>query len=75
MIVLLLTLFVTPLWFLLVKDPEELHESLRFLLIGDEYYVPLILQLLLVELIIDVLKLASLNTPDVLSNSFSMLGA
>ena len=58
-----------------VKDPEELHESLRFLLIGDEYYVPLILQLLLVELIIDVLKLASLNTPDVLSNSFSMLGA
>ena len=37
MIVLLLTLFVTPLWFLLVKDPEELHESLRFLLIGDEY--------------------------------------
>ena len=75
MIVLLLTLFVTPLWFLLVKDPEKLHESLRFLLIGDEYYVPLILQLLLVELIIDVLKLASLNTPDVLSNSFSMLGA
>ena len=75
MIVLLLTLFVTPLWFLLVKDPEELHESLRFLLIENEYYVPLILQLLLVELIIDVLKLASLNTPDVLSNSFSMLGA
>ena len=34
-----------------------------------------ILQLLLVEFIIDVLKLASLNTPDVLSNSFSMLGA
>ena len=74
-LVLLLTMFITPLWFLLVKDPEELHESLRFLLIGDEYYVPLILQLLLVELIIDVLKLASLNTPDVLSNSFSMLGA
>ena len=37
--------------------------------------MPLILQLLLVEFIIDVLKLASLNTPDVLSNSFSMLGA
>ena len=36
---------------------------------------PLIVQLLLVELIIDILKIASLNTPDVLSNSFSMLGA
>ena len=37
--------------------------------------MPLIVQLLLVELIIDILKIASLNTPDVLSNSFSMLGA
>ena len=43
--------------------------------VQDEYYVPLIVQLLLVELIIDILKIASLNTPDVLSNSFSMLGA
>ena len=29
----------------------------------------------MVEFLIDVLKLASLNTPDTLSNSFSMLGA
>jgi len=75
MAVLLLTVFVTPVWYLLVKNPDTLHENLHFLLIQDEYFVPLIIQLLLVELIIDVLKLASLNTPDVLSNSFSMIGA
>ena len=75
MVVLLLTVFVTPVWYLLVKNPDSLHENLRFLLVQDAYYVPLIIQLLLVELIIDVLKLASLNTPDVLSNSFSMIGA
>ena len=75
MAVLLLTVFVTPVWYLLVKNPDSLHENLRFLLVQDAYYVPLIIQLLLVELIIDVLKLASLNTPDVLSNSFSMIGA
>ena len=74
-LVLLLTMFITPLWYLLVKNPDTLLENLRFLLVQDEYYVPLIVQLLLVELIIDVLKLASLTTPDVLSNSFSMLGA
>lgn len=73
--VLFMTLFVTPLWYLLVKTPERLGEGLRFLAIESEYFVPLILQLFLVELIIDVLKLASLNTPNVLSNSFSMLGA
>ena len=75
MVVLLLTVFVTPVWYLLVKNPDTLHENLHFLLVQDAYYVPLIIQLLLVELIIDVLKLASLNTPDVLSNSFSMIGA
>ena len=59
-----------------IRDsPDTLHENLHFLLVQDAYYVPLIIQLLLVELIIDVLKLASLNTPDVLSNSFSMIGA
>lgn len=73
--VLFLTMFITPLWYLLVKSPHTLAEPFRFLLIQDEYFVPLIVQLLLVELIIDVLKLASLNTPNVLSNSFSMLGA
>ena len=74
-LVMLMTIFVTPLWYLLVKDPERLHTDLHFLLIQDEYFVPLIVQLLLVELIVDVLKLASLNTPDTLGNSFSMLGA
>ena len=72
---LVLTVFITPLWYLLVKDPGRLHENLHFLLIQDEYYVPLIVQLLLVELIVDLLKLASLNTPNALSSSFSMLGA
>lgn len=73
--ILLLTVFITPLWYLLVKDPGRLHENLRFLLIQNECHVPLIVQLLLVELIVDLLKLASLNTPNALSSSFSMLGA
>ena len=75
LVVLFLTLFITPLWYLLVKHPETLPAGFEFLLVAEEYYVPLILQLLLVEFIIDILKLASLNTPDALSNSFSMLGA
>ncbi|MBE6970675.1 MAG: spore germination protein [Ruminococcaceae bacterium] len=74
-VVLVMTVFITPLWYLLVKDATRLHADLHFLLIQDEYYVPLIVQLLLVELIIDLLKLASLNTPSALSSSFSMLGA
>ena len=73
--VLTMTLFITPMWYLLVNDPEHLPQALRFLLVETDYTVPLIVQLLLVEFIIDILKLASLNTPNALSNSFSMLGA
>ena len=75
LVVLFLTVFITPLWYLLVKNGDVLPGELEFLLIEDEYFVPLIVQLLLVEFIVDILKLASLNTPDVLSNSFSMIGA
>ena len=75
LIVLTLTLFVTPMWYLLVNDPAHLPAALYFLLVEEDFAVPLIVQLLLVEFIIDILKLASLNTPNSLSNSFSMLGA
>lgn len=70
-----LTIFITPLWYLLVKVPARLDTHLQFLRISEEYFVPLIVQLLLVEFIVDILKLASLNTPNALSNAFSMLGA
>ena len=66
--VFLVSLFVTPVWLLAVERgyfvPEENGAALG--LLG---------QLLVVEFLIDVLKLASLNTPDALSSSFSMLGA
>ncbi len=75
MVVLTMTVIITPLWFLMVKEPGRVSDTLHFLLIKDKYSVPLIVQLLLVEFIIDILKLASLNTPETLSNSFSMLGA
>lgn len=70
-----LSLFITPVWYLLVRDPTRLAVSWQFLAVQDEVAVPLLVQLFLVEFIVDVLKLASLNTPDTLGHSFSMLGA
>lgn len=74
-VVFLLTMFITPVWYLLVKDPTRTQAGLEFLAIESDYSVPLLVQLLLAEFIVDLLKLASLNTPAVFSNSFSMLGA
>ncbi len=75
MVMFLATLLLTPLWFFLANNPSSLPESLSFLAIKEPAGIPLWLQLIIFELAIDGLKLASLNTPSALSNSFSVLGA
>lgn len=74
MAVFLLSLFITPVWYLLVAFPGRLPQWLKFLSSPQPCALSLLWQLLLVELLIDVLKMASLNTPSSLSNSFSLLG-
>ena len=74
-IVFLISLLITPAWYLMVSEPGRLPGWLDFLSSPEPASLPLLWQLLVVEFLIDVLKLASLNTPDSLSNSFSMLGA
>ena len=69
------SLIITPLWYLMMMRPEYIPSGMEFIAIKEPNGVPLLLQLLILELIVDLLKLASLNTPDVLRNSFSMLGA
>ncbi|MBO5212837.1 MAG: spore germination protein [Clostridia bacterium] len=65
---------LTPVWFFLVTNPNIVPEWLAFV-IPDEYgNVPILIQLIAVELVIDGLKLASLNTPSVMSNSFGVIG-
>lgn len=72
--VFLLTLFITPVWYALVKTGGA-QGALHFLAIAEEYEVPLLVQLLFAEFIVDLIKLTSLNTPPVFSSSFSMIGA
>ena len=75
-VVFLLSLFITPTWYLMVSEPGRLPVWLDFLSSPKEpAALSLLWQLLVVEFLVDVLKLASLNTPDSLASSFSMLGA
>ena len=68
------TLFFTPLWYLLIRNPGWLPDWLQFLSVDDPGPIPVFLQILLVEVVLDSLKLASLNTPNSLSTSFSVIG-
>lgn len=70
-----LALLLAPVWYLLIKNPSFIPEWLSFIQIKEYYSMPIIAQLLIIEIVIDALKLASLNTPNSLSNSFSVIGA
>ena len=67
-------MFVTPLWYLALMHGDALPTSLRFLIPADPGALPIFAQLILTEFALDGLKLASLNTPSVLSNSLSVVG-
>ncbi len=69
-----LTLFLTPLWFLGCLNPELVPQWLQFALPEERGIVPIFLQLLLAEFVIDGLRMASMNTPDMLANSLSVVG-
>lgn len=70
-----ITTFLTPLWFLALCYPQSVPPSLSFIVPQDPGSVPVLLQLLLLEFSIDGLKLASLNTPKLMSTTMSVLGA
>ena len=74
-LILLFSAVSTPLWYLCLYYSEMLPDALRFLLPDEPGALPILLQLILVEVAIDGLKIASMNTPDMLSNSLSVVGA
>ncbi len=73
-VVFALTLFLTPAWYLLTRHPELAPQWLAFVLPENQGKIPIIAQLFIVEFIIDALRLASMNTPDMLANSLSVVG-
>lgn len=68
------TLLLTPLWYLANQYADKLPEWLSFIRVDSPTPVPLLVQLIIVELIVDGLKLASLNTPNSMNNAFGLIG-
>lgn len=69
----LLTWILTPTWLLLMRNPEWVPEWLAFIFPAEEIQVPLIWQLIILEFAIDGLRLAAVNTPNMLSTPLSVI--
>ena len=68
-----LTVFLTPVFLLFMQNLDWLPEVFRFVAIRDTVNIPLVFQLLMLELAIDGLRLAALNTPSMLSTPLSVI--
>lgn len=68
-----LTVFLTPVYLLFMQNLEWLPEMFTFVAVRGMVNVPLIWQLLLLELAIDGLRLAAMNTPNMLSTPLSVI--
>ena len=73
MLISLMTLFVTPVFLLLMQNPQFIPPWLQFIKIEETMNVPLVLQFLLLELSIDGLRLAAVNTPNMFTTPLSIM--
>lgn len=70
----IVSLIVTPVWIMLLNNPQVVPEWLKFILIEEGgSTVPVLLQLLLLEFAVDGLRLAAVNTPTLLSTPLSVI--
>ena len=69
----LITLLLTPVFLLLFQNPQWVPPWLSFIQIKDTINVPIVWQFLMLELAIDGLRLAAINTPSMLSTPLSVV--
>lgn len=67
------TVFFTPLYLLFMQNLEWLPDAFEFVAVRDTVNIPLIFQFLLLEISIDGLRLAAMNTPTMLSTPLSVI--
>ena len=69
----IITLLLTPTFLLLYQNPGWIPDWLAFIVIKDTVHVPVVWQFLMLELAIDGLRLAAINTPSMLSTPLSVV--
>nr|WP_179232668.1 spore germination protein [Paenibacillus rigui] len=69
------SLFLLPLWFLLVTSPELKPAGLEFIGPQKAAKLPLLLQFLIAELGIDLMRMAAVHTPSPLATAMGLVAA
>ncbi len=70
----LLTVYLLPIVLYLYNNVSVMPDWLLFLAPKEELSISIFFQFLILEFVVDALRLASVNTPDALSNSIGIIG-
>ncbi|GAE91308.1 stage V sporulation protein AF [Gracilibacillus boraciitolerans JCM 21714] len=69
------SLFLLPLWLLLVLDPSLLPENLQFIGPNETGNIPIVIQIILADIGIEFLRMAAIHTPTPLSTAMGLIAA
>ena len=69
------SLFLLPLWFLVSLEPSLLPEKLAFIGPNKETNVPIIFQIFIADLGIEILRMAAIHTPTPLATAMGLIAA
>lgn len=71
----LISLFLLPLWMLMVIEPSLKPVGLDFIGPQESVKLPIIIQFLLIELGVDLLRMAAVHTPTPLASAMGLIAA
>lgn len=71
----IVSIFLLPVWFLVSLEPSLLPQSLQFIGPAKLGKVPLVIQFLVAEIAVDVIRMAAIHTPSPLTTSLGLIAA
>lgn len=69
------SLFLLPLWYLFAVEPQLLPDALSYVGPNDKGQLPLIIQFIMIELGLDMLRMAAIHTPSALATALGLVAA
>ncbi len=71
----ILSLFLTPVWLVILKNIDSLPEWVKIFEITENVAVPVVWQLIIMEFVLEIIRISTMNTPNVLGSSIGIVGA
>ncbi|MDM5229173.1 spore germination protein [Cytobacillus sp. NJ13] len=69
------SIFLLPLWYLFAIEPQLLPDVLSYIGPNDTGQLPLVIQFLMIELGLDMLRMAAIHTPSALATALGLVAA